>query len=181
MENPFYAGRKPERQIYSGLRKFIDVLSLSMGVALESNAVRRWLIDDYDVTNIVKRVANLKTESNNLKCFFQSEKGFTGISLGGHTAAICASVCPSAVPCIPAYCWSTSAGVWTRGALSNRINFKKLQVDINSNLDYDLFLKEIEPLGLRRWERKPTHTHNPIFCGIVVCESIGHFKVLARV
>ena len=70
MENPFYAGRKPERQIYSGLRKFIDVLSLSMGVALESNAVRRWLIDNYDVTNIVKRVANLKTESNNLKCFF---------------------------------------------------------------------------------------------------------------
>ena len=59
MENPFYAGRKPERQIYSGLRKFIDVLSLSMGVALESNAVRKWLIDNYDVTNIV-RVGNLK-------------------------------------------------------------------------------------------------------------------------
>lgn len=96
---------------------------------------------------------------------FNPKKGFTGISLGGHTAAICASVCPSAVPCIPAYCWSTSAGVWTRGALSNRINFKKLQVDINSNLDYELFLKEIEPLGLRRWERKPTHNHNPIFCG----------------
>ena len=58
MENPFYAGRKPERQIYSGLRKFIDVLSLSMGVALESNAVRKWLIDNYDVTNIVKLVGN---------------------------------------------------------------------------------------------------------------------------
>ena len=59
MENPFYAGRKPERQIYSGLRKFIDVLSLSMGVALESNAVRKWLINNYDVTNIV-RVGNLE-------------------------------------------------------------------------------------------------------------------------
>ena len=162
MENPFYAGRKPERQIYSGLRKFIDVLSLSMGVALESNAVRKWLIDNYDVTNIV-RVGNFKLKKS-FKSFFQSKKGFTGISLGGHTAAICASVCPSAVPCIPAYCWSTSAGVWTRGALSNRINFKKLQVDINSNLDYELFLKEIEPLGLRRWERKPTHNHNPLFC-----------------
>ena len=64
MENPFYAGRKPERQIYSGLRKFIDVLSLSMGVALESNAVRKWLIDNFDVTNIV-RVGNLKLKQNN--------------------------------------------------------------------------------------------------------------------
>ena len=73
MENPFYAGRKPERQIYSGLRKFIDVLSLSMGVALESNAVRKWLIDNYDVTNIV-RVGNLKLKKNRSNHFFNPKK-----------------------------------------------------------------------------------------------------------
>ena len=73
MENPFYAGRKPERQIYSGLRKFIDVLSLSMGVALESNAVRKWLIDNYDVTNIV-RVGNFKLKKNCSNHFFNPKK-----------------------------------------------------------------------------------------------------------
>ena len=95
MENPFYAARKPKRQNYSGLRKWIDLLSLSMGVALEGNALRQWLVE-----------RNIKTV------------GFTGISLGGHLAAICASSCPEPVPCVPAYCWSSSAGVWTRGALS---------------------------------------------------------------
>ena len=100
MENPFYAERKPKRQNYSGLRKWIDLITLSLGVALEGNALRQWLIGQ-----------NMKTV------------GFTGISLGGHLAAICASSCPDAVPCVPAYCWSSSAGVWTRGALSKVLQY----------------------------------------------------------
>jgi len=129
MENPFYAARKPKRQNYSGLRKWIDLLSLSMGVALEGNALRQWLVE-----------RNIKTV------------GFTGISLGGHLAAICASCCPEPVPCVPAYCWSSSAGVWTRGALSKRVNFTRLTGDYTSSRDdYDRFAAELGNHGLQGW------------------------------
>lgn len=129
MENPFYAKRKPKRQNYSGLRKWIDLLSLSMGVALEGNALRQWLINN-GVHNV----------------------GFTGISLGGHLAAVCTSCCPDPIPCVPAYCWSSSAGVWTRGAISKRVNFKRLNADYTSNkADYDQFRNEMQNHGLNGW------------------------------
>ena len=88
MENPFYAGRKPERQIYSGLRKFIDVLSLSMGVALESNAVRKWLIDNYDVTNIV-RVGNLKLKKIVQNNFSIQKRIYWYITRWSHGSNMC--------------------------------------------------------------------------------------------
>lgn len=130
LENPFYARRKPKRQVYSGLRKFVDLLTLSIGVSLEANAVRDWLRE-----NGVALV------------------GFTGVSLGGHTAAISISICADAAPCVPAFCWSNSAGVWTRGALSNRIDWAKLYTDIQSHAGYTEFIAELG-MGVDEWLAK---------------------------
>jgi len=78
--------------------------------------------------------------------------GFTGISLGGHTAAVSLSCCPDPAPCVAAYCWSSSAGVWTRGALSKRVNFSRLNADYTSNReDYDRFSAEMGSMGLSEW------------------------------
>ena len=101
-----------------------------VGVALEGNAVRDWLIDNGFGT-----------------------VGFTGVSLGGHTAAVCISVCPDPAPCVPAFCWSNSAGVWTRGALSNRINWTSLYHDIQAHVGYRELLDELGT-GLELWMSK---------------------------
>ena len=78
-------------------------------------------------------------------------------------------------PCVAAYCWSSSAGVWTRGALSKdcsglkvpfyatvawqiaeqtskRVNFSRLNADYTSNReDYDRFSAEFGSMGLSEW------------------------------
>ena len=93
------------------------------------------------------------------------------MSLGGHTAAICVSICPSSAPCVPSFCWSNSAGVWTRGALSKRINWESLYQDIQSHAEYNTFSEELGEHGLDDWltkydeksENLPEVTQMPFF------------------
>lgn len=109
---------------------FIILTYCYQGVALESHALKLWL------------------EEHNL-----GTVGFTGLSLGGHTAALCASISTKPVPCVAGFCWSNSAGVWTRGALSNRINWKKLNEDLKAHPGYETFRSEIG-YGLTDWITK---------------------------
>ena len=62
-------------------------------------------------------------------------------------------MCPDEAPCVPAFCWSNSAGVWTRGALSNRINWKSLYHDIQSHPGYSKLLDDLGT-GLEHWMTK---------------------------
>ena len=92
-----------------------------------------------------------------MKLWLEEQKfgniGFTGLSLGGHTAALCASISTKPVPCVAGFCWSNSAGVWTRGALSNRINWEKLNEDLKAHPGYEIFRSEIG-YGLTDWVEK---------------------------
>jgi len=128
MENPYYARRKPDKQQYSGLRSFVDLITLSMGVGIECNALAKWLKEELGIERIC----------------------VTGLSLGGHTAALTASISPVPMAAAPGFAWSTSTGVWTTGALSNRIDWAHLESDINAHPGYEPLFKSLGT-GLDRW------------------------------
>jgi len=128
MENPYYARRKPDKQQYSGLRSFLDLITLSMGVGIECNALAKWLKAELGVERVC----------------------VTGLSLGGHTAALAASISPEPIAAAPGFSWSTSTGVWTTGALSNRIDWAHLESDINAHPGYEPLFESLGT-GLDRW------------------------------
>lgn len=128
MENPYYARRKPQKQQYSGLRSFPDLITLCMGVAIECNAVAKWIKEELKIERV----------------------GVTGLSLGGHTAALVASVSPTPIAAAPGFSWSTSEGVWTTGALSNRIDWNSLEADIKAHPGYEPYFNSIGT-GLTKW------------------------------
>lgn len=160
MENPFYGRRKPDKQEYSGLRCFLDIITLSMGIAIECNALAKYIKTELKIDRV----------------------GFTGLSLGGHTAALSAAVAPTPTPAIAGWAWSTSACVWTKGALSNRINWEKLDKDVKAHPGYEAVFDYFDS-GLSKWlsrDKTLQETSLPELTDITFEDSDKHSKIKSK-
>ncbi|KAK0183343.1 hypothetical protein PV327_001394 [Microctonus hyperodae] len=104
IENPFYGLRKPKDQIRSSLHNVSDIFIMGGCLIMECIVLLNW-------------------------CEQQGfgPLGITGLSMGGHMASLAATNWPKPIPLIPCLSWSTASPVFTKGVMSESINWSLLQ------------------------------------------------------
>ena len=93
-----------------------------------------------NVTDIFVMGACLITESLVLHCLCR-ERGlgpsvFHGVSMGGHMAALSATVIPEPVGVVPCLAWTSASLTFTEGVLSGAINWPLLESQLRANREY---------------------------------------------
>ncbi|XP_063232948.1 protein ABHD18 [Bacillus rossius redtenbacheri] len=117
LENPFYGLRKPKDQIRSNLNNVSDIFVMGGCLILESLALFHWC----------ERVG-------------LGPLGITGMSMGGHMASLAATSWPKPLVLVPCLSWSTASPVFTKGVMSDSINWSLLQ---NQYLSDEVYKQEI--------------------------------------
>ena len=103
LENPYYGERRPTQQNGVYLRHFTDLLMMGETAAREGWALVRWL-RERGFTSI----------------------GVTGVSMGGHMAALVGAVTREEVAVVPCIGMHSAAPVFTEGILSQQIDWALL-------------------------------------------------------
>ncbi|XP_026472207.1 protein ABHD18-like isoform X3 [Ctenocephalides felis] len=110
LENPFYGLRKPKDQVRSCLHNVTDIFVMGGCLVLESLVLFHWC------------------ERNGF-----GPLGVTGLSMGGHMASLAATNWPKPIVLVPCLSWSTASAVFTRGVLSQSINWELLETQYLSD------------------------------------------------
>ncbi|CAF0705577.1 unnamed protein product [Brachionus calyciflorus] len=113
IENPFYGYRKPKNQERSNLIHVRDLFVMGGCLVTEGAVLMKWC------------------EKNGFGPFL-----LTGLSMGGHMASLTSTVWPKPVALVPCLSWTTAATVFTRGVLSNSVDWENLEKDYNSDKRY---------------------------------------------
>ncbi|XP_077299151.1 protein ABHD18 isoform X2 [Arctopsyche grandis] len=113
LENPFYGLRKPQDQVRSALHNVSDIFVMGGCLILETLVLLRWC------------------ERNGL-----GPLGVTGLSMGGHMASLAATNWPKPLVLVPCLSWSTASAVFTKGVMSNSINWELLETQFFSDGEY---------------------------------------------
>lgn len=96
VENPFYGGRKPKKQVGSGIRHVSDLFTMGSALVLEGGFILSWL------------------ESEGYE-----KLGISGVSLGGHNASLTSAVWGKPIATVPCLSWSTAAHTFSEGIISH--------------------------------------------------------------
>jgi len=118
LENPFYGIRKPTYQNWSCLHNVSDIFVMGGCLILESLVLFHWC------------------KRNGF-----GPLGVTGISMGGHMASLAATSWPEPIVLVPCLSWSTASGVFTKGVMSEAIDWQQLE---NQYFSDEVYSKEIK-------------------------------------
>ena len=113
LENPFYGLRKPAAQLRSSLRNVTDMFVMGACLMLESIV----LADFCE------------------KCGYDPVV-LHGISMGGHTAALSATVLPRPVGVVPCLAWTSASLTFTEGVLADAIPWGLLDKQLVTRAEY---------------------------------------------
>ena len=109
LENPFYGTRKPVDQKRSSLRNVSDIFVMGGCLILETIALLNWL----------------RREGF-------GPLGVTGISMGGHNAALAGTSWNQPCSIIPCLSWTTASRSFTEGVLRESVPWDVLESEIQS-------------------------------------------------
>lgn len=113
LENPFYGLRKPAAQLRSSLRNVTDMFVMGACLMLESI-----VLADYCE-----------------KCGYDPVV-LHGISMGGHMAALSATVMPRPVGVVPCLAWTSASLTFTEGVLADAIPWDLLSKQLIARTEY---------------------------------------------
>lgn len=113
LENPFYGLRKPAAQLRSSLRNVSDLFVMGCCLMLESIV----LADFCEKSGYDPVVLH-------------------GISMGGHMAALSATVMPRPVGVVPCLAWTSASLTFTEGVLADAIPWDLLNQQLVTRTEY---------------------------------------------
>uniref|UniRef100_A0A914D714 Uncharacterized protein n=1 Tax=Acrobeloides nanus TaxID=290746 RepID=A0A914D714_9BILA len=109
LQTPFYGNRKPVHQFRSSLHNVSDLFVMGASIMSECCFLLKWA-----------------SEQGHFPL------GLSGVSMGGYMANLSATNAPFPVSLIPCLSSTTAAPNYTQGAISEMIEWKELEKDINS-------------------------------------------------
>lgn len=115
LENPFYGTRKPVDQKRSALRNVSDIFVMGGCLILESIALFNWM----------KRSGF-------------GPLGITGISMGGHNAALAGTSWNQPCSIIPCLSWTTASKSFTEGVMRESVSWDVLENEFSSFDDHSM-------------------------------------------
>ncbi|KAI1294988.1 hypothetical protein HDE_06025 [Halotydeus destructor] len=163
LENPFYGHRKPQNQTRSSLLNVSDIFIMGGCLILECIALLNWCVK-----------------------MGYGPQCVTGISMGGHMAALAGSSWNKPVSLVPCLSWTTASCVFTQGVMSDSIPWdvlenhytsfgedcrKELQEMIESPENNDMF-----KAGRQFAKDLDTDTLEPELKANMLLSAIGMFK-----